>query len=263
MLASNRFDAAPTAEHIELVKRAREGVAARVEGLDQDGLITERPAELDEHVNALRAVPSAMPLFNEGWDVALVDLTRVCAFQPLVFSDQAVERVQSVDGEDIKSIASLTLPLDVDAQLPIQFDPVRQAWLISSENPNLRILGNTAGPMTPGPGAPTILGFAVSSMSSFLQVGRHRGRYFLRDGYHRAFGFLSRGITVVPAFVRDIASFEELVPDPRTMLPQDSYQGHRPPVLSDYLDDEVAAAVRVPSVHKLIVIQGLELTPIG
>jgi hypothetical protein len=61
-----------------------------------------------------------------------------------------------------------------------------------------------------------------------LQVGRHRGRYFLRDGYHRSFGFLSQGVKEVPAFVKDISSFEELVPDPRVILPQDSYQGPRP-----------------------------------
>jgi hypothetical protein len=55
-----------------------------------------------------------------------------------------------------------------------------------------------------------------------MQVGRYKGRHFLRDGY-RAFGLLSRGVTVVPAFVRDVTAFEELMKDPRTMLPQDSY----------------------------------------
>ena len=62
-----------------------------------------------------------------------------------------------------------------------------------------------------------------------MQVGRYRGRHFLRDGYHRAFGLLSRGITIVPAFVRDITVFEELMPDPRVQLPQDSYLGLQPP----------------------------------
>src|SRR5437016_1945530 len=86
---------------------------------------------------------------------------------------------------------------------------------------------------------------------------------YLRDSYHRAFGLLSLGITHVPAFVRDITTFEELVADPRTMLPQDSYQGQRPPVLTDYLDETVSAAGQLPVVHKMIIIQALELTPIG
>src|SRR5579871_4390262 len=101
MLASNRMDASPIAEHVAIARRARENVAARTIPLDQEGLVRERPAELEAHVQALRATPSAIPMFSEGWDVALVDLTRVCAFQPLVFSEQAVERVQGVDPDDL------------------------------------------------------------------------------------------------------------------------------------------------------------------
>ena len=47
------------------------------------------------------------------------------------------------------------------------------------------------------------------------------------------------------------------------MLPQDSYRGSRPPVLPDYLDNTVSAAVQVPAVHKMIVISALELRKAG
>ena len=47
------------------------------------------------------------------------------------------------------------------------------------------------------------------------------------------------------------------------MLPQNGYQGPCPPLLPDYLDDTVSVAVRYPAAHKLIVIQALELPPIG
>jgi hypothetical protein len=68
---------------------------------------------------------------------------------------------------------------------------------------------------------------------------------------------------VLPAFVRDMEAFEEVVPDPRVMLPQDAYQGPRPPPLADYLDDTVSASVRTPTMRKMVLIQALELTPIG
>ena len=68
---------------------------------------------------------------------------------------------------------------------------------------------------------------------------------------------------MVPAFVRDITVFEETVPDPRLMLPQDGYHGPRPPVLADYQDDTVSASVRVPAAHKMVVVRALELQPIG
>ena len=200
-------------------------------------------------------------MFAEGWQVALVDLTKVAAFQPAVLTDQAVSRVEAVDPADLASIAAVTLPLAQSTTLPVQFDPIRQAWTVISADLNLRVAA-PAGPAAANPGGMT-LGFTITADPSFMQVGRYRGRHFLRDGYHRAFGLLSRGITVVPAFARDITAFEELVPDPRMMLPQDSYRGSRPPVLPDYLDDTVSAAVQVPAVHKMIVISALELTPAG
>ena len=176
-------------------------------------------------------------------------------------TDQALARVQAAGEDDIASIAAITLPLTQGDQLPVQYDPIHQAWTVTSANLNLRIAANV-GPLPVSPGG-TALGFAVVAGPSFMQVGRYNGRHYLRDGYHRAFGLLSRGITSVPAFVRDITTFEELVADPRTMLPQDSYQGQRPPVLTDYLDEAVSAAGQLPVVHKMIIIQALELTPIG
>jgi hypothetical protein len=43
----------------------------------------------------------------------------------------------------------------------------------------------------------------------------------------------------------------------------DVYLGNRPPLLRDFLDDEVAANVDVPAVQKMIVVQGMELTPLA
>lgn len=244
---------------ISTAQRARHAVAGRPAGLDQDELITGGPPELAEHTRALQDSPAAQAHHREGWKVALVDLTRVCAFQPFVATDQALGRVQHVDKSDLASIAAVTLPLTQGDPLPIQYDLIRQAWTVVSWNQNLRILGNV-NPISISPGV-TALGFAVSAGPSFMQVGRYRGRHYLRDGYHRAFGLLSRGITVVPAFVRDITAFEELLPDPRIMLPQDSYSGPRPPILPDYLDNTVSADIQVPAARKLIIIQGLELNP--
>jgi len=243
----------------DTLQRAQQAVAARPAGIEQDALITSVPAELAGHVQALEASPAAKPMHDEGWKVALVDLTRVCAFQPAIVSDQAIARVQAAGKNDLASVAAITLPLTQGDQLPVQYDPIHHVWTVTSANPNLRIAGNV-GPLPVSPGG-VALGFAVLAGPSFMQVGRYNGRHFLRDGYHRAFGLLSQGITIAPAFVRDIARFEELVPDPRAMLPQDSYQGQRPPVLTDYLDDAVSAAVQLPAIHKMIVIQGLELTP--
>jgi hypothetical protein len=241
----------------EAADRARQAVAARAAEPGQDAVVADVPAELAAHVRALEASPAAMPIHAEGWKVAMVDLRRVCAFQPSVVTDQSLARVRDADGTDLMSLAAVTLPLTQGEEVPLQYDPIRMAWTASSANPNLRIAAQV-GPLPVAP-AGFALGFALTAGPSFMQVGRYRGRHYMRDGYHRAFGLLSRRITVVPAFVRDIGVFEELVPDPRTMLPQDGYLGERPPVLTDYLDDVVSAAVQVPAARKMVIVQALEL----
>jgi hypothetical protein len=97
-------------------------------------------------------------------------------------------------------------------------------------------------------------------MQSLLNVVRFQDRFLLRDGYHRAYGFLSRGITHVPAFMREMQTIEEVMP-PGMYLPQHSYLGERPPLLRDYLDDQVACTVNLPASQKMVVIQGNEFSP--
>jgi hypothetical protein len=95
-----------------------------------------------------------------------------------------------------------------------------------------------------------------------VQVAKYNGRLFLRDGYHRAIGFLSRGIAKVPAFVKEIGTFEELGVK-AGMLLLDAFMGDRPPKLADFLDPEVSAQVRLPAVQKMVVVHALELAARG
>ena len=72
----------PTTDEQARLERARAAVAARPEGVAQDGMVAPLPAELNQHVAQLREL--AGHLFDLGWQPAMVDLSRVCAFQRLV-----------------------------------------------------------------------------------------------------------------------------------------------------------------------------------
>jgi hypothetical protein len=174
-----------------------------------------------------------------------------------VASQQAEDRVREVDPQDIVSIAAVTLPPPSTAAIPAQFDEQKKAWIITAPNPNLQITSAVNGGSENGP----VFGFSVAILPSFLQVARHHGRYVLRDGYHRAFGLLARGITRAPAFVRDFGI--GALGTAAGLFGTDVYLGNRPPLLHDFLDDEVAADVDVPAVQKMIVVQGMELTPLA
>lgn len=258
-LSGQRRDLALSEDLKNRIETARAAVAARAPGVDQTKVVRDTPADLTEHITALRQTKAAEEMFNKGWRVALVDLRCVCALQPHIFSDHAEERAAPVDPNDLRTIAVVTLPLPEQTALPAQFDNQRKAWIITAPNPNLRIVGNWGGPIQTGAIG---FGFIVSILQSFLQVAHYKGRYVLRDGYHRAYALLRRGIELVPAFVREYGQFEELGLN-LGLLPPRVYLGDHPPLLVDYSDEAVSTEVSLPAFQKMIIVHGLEITPLG
>jgi hypothetical protein len=186
----------------------------------------------------------------------MVDLAKVCAVQPQIHIGDAVQRVKAILPADLRALAELALPLAKEDRLPATFDPQKNAWILSSPNPNLRVVGNFNQPVGPGFLG---FGFAVALTQSYLQIAGVGGRYFLRDGYHRAYGLLSAGIRQVPALVKEFGSWQEVGLPAPGLLPQSAFLGERPPLLADYLDDTVSIDVTIPSTRKVIVVQALEV----
>jgi len=245
--------------HIAICRQSRDVVATRPSGLDQTNLFVPLPPELAAHIEALRQNPTSAEVLASSGQPLIVDLTRICAAQPTIYVEDAINRVAGILPNDLEAIIRVTLPLHEKQMMPVAFDPHKNAWLFSSPNPNLRVIGNFQAEVPPGL---TGFGFVVGISRSYLQVAGLNGRYFLRDGYHRAYGLLAAGIRYAPALVKDFASFEE-VGLPQGLLPQHTYLGDRPPLLSDYLDDTVAVNTFLPVTTKMVALQALELNSIG
>jgi len=226
MLTGRRHDETPTDGQKRLVERLQAAVARRRIGVDQTDLEQPPPDELSTYIAELEKDPAAAGLVGSGAKVALVDLSRVLAAQPLVHIDHAEERVSGVNPSDVVSVARISLPITQPVQLPATFDHAQKAWVLTSANPNLRITGVGQSPTPNGP----MFGFTVALLTSFVRVAWYQQRYILVDGYHRAHGFLRLGINVVPAFISEVTSFEALGLPTVGMLPQDTYLRDRPPV---------------------------------
>jgi len=258
VLVSNRGDVQPSAEHVRAVDAAHQAVSTR-RNFAQGTLETDLPAELLSYIERLQKSPAAMAYFLEGWRVRLVDLPQLVAFQPAVFVDSALERVQGIQPNDLTALAEVCLPIPTGKEtLTPTLDKARNVWTILSPNPNLRVVGQFAGPLQGGPAGALLFGFFVALSPSFVQVARFQGRYVLRDGYHRALGLLASGISEIPAFVRDFDGIEQMVPP--GMLPQSAWLGPNPPILPDYFDSAVAATVALPAVQKVAMVQAVEAT---
>src|SRR6266852_3960480 len=69
---SGRGARTPGREDAERAERARTAVAARAAGIDQADVITDPPAELNDHIERLQQPAGAY--FREGWRVVVADL---------------------------------------------------------------------------------------------------------------------------------------------------------------------------------------------
>lgn len=249
----------PSELDIEKCRAARAAVAARAPGIDQRNLVAAVPSIVDDHIAQLRANPQSAQILAESGEPKLVDLARVCAAQKIIYTDDATNRVVGLRKDDHLAIAQVTLPLASADTIPFIFDEAKNSWLASSPNPNLRVAGTLHQPVAPGVIA---CGFVVALHKSYVQVAGVNGRYFLRDGYHRAFGLLAAGISHAVVLVREFASFEE-VGMPQGLLPPTAYLGDKPPLLVDYLDDSLSVDTALPVTTKMVVVQALELNSIG
>lgn len=244
-------------DSVSRARQAREAVAARAPFVERGGAVQEPTEALARYGDALGEQPGLGQFASNGWKLATVDMRHVCPLHPVVFTDRSDDRIRAAEAADVVSLAAVSLPQSIPADLPVQHDPVRNTFTISSPNPNLRIVESAVGQSSLG-----MRGFAfkVGIAPSFVRVARIRDRLVLCDGHHRVLGFLRRGITTVPALVRTFASAEELHLSPG-MFPPEVLFGDRPPTMPDYLDDAVSAEVTRPSSHKVIVIQALEIHP--
>lgn len=265
-IAGRELQAAPDPAHIARCQQARAAVAARAAGLDQTGVFTTLPAELDAHMAALRAHAWGAQVLTESGTPTMVDLRRIVAAQPMVHTEDAVKRVAGLAAGDLPGIASVTLPIPpaTPPGLPMAFDEAKNAYVFTSANPNLRVVGHFVSPMQVGnnlqiPGA----GFLIHQSDSYLAVVGVNGRYILRDGYHRAYGLLRAGLNVVPALMREHRTYAESQMPVHGMLASELILGDRPPLLTDYLDDAVSVDTSAPITTKTIVVQALEITPLG
>jgi hypothetical protein len=134
---------------------------------------------------------------------------------------------------------------------------------MASENPNLRIAGMSEAEMMVGTpsGAQMplhVYGFFVTYGGPWLHVARFQGRWFLRDGYHRAYNLQRRGIDRVPCVIVSANSLEDLGLVRPGFVGPDVLLGDRPPLVGDFIDDSKAVDGSMLPVRKVVRIRAEE-----
>ena len=234
---------------------ARQRVQARADYNLQTPTLEPLPEELRARGEALLRRPDVIGAFaSYNLSVGMANLQNVLSFQKNILAD-GVERVSKVNLSDPQALFATCLP---DAVEPFQISGVLdndgKAFSISSTNPNLRIMG---GQLTNVNGQP-FYGFTIGFGFPFVQVVEYQGRWFIRDGYHRSFGLLKRGVDRIPCFfirAQDAQQFGGTAPD---HIRGEILFGAHPPFLKDFLDDEVSASATRPLIGKVLRIAASE-----
>ena len=251
-LARRREEELGKPEHAERAEAARRAAALRRPSVGLEGVVSDGPPELRAHQEKLAAEnPRLAGLFEQGLRLGLIDLRRVCAIQQAVFTD--IE-VPDIDFDDVQALAGWTLRQAGDPLLDVSYNGRRRAWTVLVRDPNIRIVNHFRTELEHGIG----LGFEIRQFGSSLQVVGFRDRFLLVDGYHRAFALLSRGINFAP---RTGGRDPVCGGDPRARARPDDGRGPRPapPMLPDFLDDEVAAEVQVTFGPRVLVVEAMDI----
>jgi len=242
-------DSGVTDRMVQRAAMARRAVLTREPWRD-DSAVGPPPADIGAHLADFRK--TAQELFDDGWRLQSVDLTRLIAIQPVTFTDHYAEIMSSLSADESERVARITLPLPDDSPPLVQSAPDGRAWIVSSNNPHLQV-----GEAVQDPSA-GVLGFKLARATSILKVAELNGRALCLDGHHRAYQLLRRHVIEAPALVRSFSSLAE-TGVPAGLLSEDVCLGDHPALVADLMSRRVSADVLAAATRKFLVIEAREL----
>jgi hypothetical protein len=173
------------------VRHAHCRLAARKSYAADSPISVEEPREL---ATLLASRHDAVALSGEFdglvWDLSMVDLRRLIAFQRRIGFPHHDSR-PTHRGDSPRQLLDLALPLHAPSKSP------------------------------------------------YMEVAYYRGRWFLRDGYHRSFRLLNQSVYLVPCIVVYAESLAEMGAVGTRFFSLDALFSEHPPMVTDFLDEEI------------------------
>ena len=183
------------------------------------------------------------------WTLSVVDLRRLLAFQRRLVFGAERHTSPTPQEDDWPQLISLTLGL----QRGMEHHFVRN-WSatgdldisLHSNNPDLQLR------LSPDAGQGGHSPLSLYGGSPFFEVAELRGRWFLRDGYHRAYRLLQAGVHRIPAVVIYTRTIEELGATEPWFFSEEQLFSDRPPRVMDFLDENLVLRYERTALRKVI-----------
>jgi hypothetical protein len=262
-LAGWDLDVYPWREHIaktpaftQYVTDAKQFIATRT--ISDDCLLSDAllPEETERH-EALLAPQRLQPELQDemhglDWSLGAVDLRRLVAFQRRLVLDPEHPPVAIPQQHDWQGLYDLAFA----GQRNLRHDVSRASSRndatevrLHSWNPDLRIVQTKPAN---GTSSRNTLPLRLTGGSPFFEVASYRGRWFLRDGYHRAFAMLRAGVHIGFAVVVAARTVDELGAVGPWFFNEETLFSNRPPMVTDFLEDTCVLQYDRPRLRKTI-----------
>lgn len=179
------------------------------------------------------------------WEYGWVELGKALVFQPSLNTSYVDSLVKLVPSEDQRlETIQFCLPQAKKAapKLVTQgVDAVSNTFSIVTDNLDFRILGQVQGE-EPQAGR-KFAGFAFGGGLPQMSVVEYKGRFFLKNGYHRAFALHKAGHRRFPCLVLHTDNYAMTGAQAAGFFPLDTMLSERAPRLEDF---NSPAAVPIP-----------------
>ena len=210
-----------------------------------------REFPINQYTTEMQQIPQTAFLGSRPWRFAVVDLTRVVGFQQYITESRVTVPPEVTEG-DQGALLRFTIQRPGTHNVAVGQSPNHQ-FSLSSRDINLRVVADAQADTPQG----KVFGFVIGHGIPWMQVVSLNGRQYLRDGYHRAVGLLRKGIDQVPVALIETSDPADLGLRPG-FFSLEKIAGDVPPLLTDFLDGELAIPTELVSHTKVIYITAAE-----
>jgi hypothetical protein len=236
-------------------RKARRKLEARGPYQSESPLCVEETRNLaSEFAERIEPVAASGEFDGLAWQPAIVDLRKLIAFQRQIrFACDDDFRIEKTP--TWRHLFDLALPINrKQPHFAVSVTADRKSLTIRTQCPSLTVqfaheIDNGLGPVQ----------LVARAGSPYFEVASYRGRWFLRDGYHRSFLLLKQGICHVPAVVVCAETLTQLGAVGHKFFTEDVLFSERPPMVKDFLDEEMVACFAGPRQQKVMRVSIQEL----
>jgi len=243
-------------EHLqEAACKAQHRLGVRKPHQAESPISVDQTRSLASALTARREAIAATGEFDGlAWELAIVDLRKLIAFQRRVgFADGDQSPIkQPATCQQLLDLALPTIPSHPSCG--ISTTPDGTTLTLRTLSPNLSIRFNRVVDDSLGS-----VGLLAYSGSPYIEVASYHGRWFLRDGYHRSFLLLKHGICHVSAVVVYAETFAQVGSVGNQFFAKEILFSERPPMVTDFLDEEIAIRYLRPQRERVLQVSIREL----